>query len=451
MARVLKAPSAADFLAIVPEIAGFHPRESLVLVAFDGRRTRGAMRFDLPASDSPAVCARVAATLVGMLSKLEGADGVVPVVYTDAPFGPDIPRSAIVDAVIERAEQAGFDVRDALCVAGDGWGSYYDPDRPPGGRPLAEIDHSPLREESAAIRPPVAGDQRGDTALPRVDLATVERVARILRELAARPSCERIPTVLDDVPSFLEEVIVGAEQLLDASAAVVIVLAQRAPFRDAVMLQWAFDRDVGDRVAACDDAWTVNGAPSDPDLAGLMMGEGPQPDPDRLARAVDLAAAMAARAPRSQRAPLLTVLAWLQWASGRSSVARAHLDAVAVLDPGYGLAGLLGTMLDRGMLPEWAFRRPPSPTDRSAEGATGPHADERSGTDLAGTDPAGADPVATTSGSARSDGGGGDQSRAHASVSTDLRMPSISSNSGGPIVSGGASCTTGSPRSSARQ
>ena len=42
-------------------------------------------------------------------------------------------------------------------------------------------------------------------------------------------------------------------------------------------------------------------------------------------------------------------------------------------------------------------------------------------------------------------------SRDHASVSTARRMPSISSNSAGPIVSGGASCTTGSPRSSARQ
>ena len=38
-----------------------------------------------------------------------------------------------------------------------------------------------------------------------------------------------------------------------------------------------------------------------------------------------------------------------------------------------------------------------------------------------------------------------------ASVSTERKMPSISSNSFCPQVSGGASCTTGSPRSSARQ
>ena len=42
-------------------------------------------------------------------------------------------------------------------------------------------------------------------------------------------------------------------------------------------------------------------------------------------------------------------------------------------------------------------------------------------------------------------------SRVHASVRTPRRIPSISSNSGLPIVSGGASWMTGSPRSSARQ
>ena len=42
-------------------------------------------------------------------------------------------------------------------------------------------------------------------------------------------------------------------------------------------------------------------------------------------------------------------------------------------------------------------------------------------------------------------------SRFHASVSTERRIDSISSNSFWPQISGGASCTTGSPRSSARQ
>lgn len=44
-----------------------------------------------------------------------------------------------------------------------------------------------------------------------------------------------------------------------------------------------------------------------------------------------------------------------------------------------------------------------------------------------------------------------DQRMDHASVSTDRRMPSISSNSGWPMISGGANWITGSPRSSARQ
>ena len=41
--------------------------------------------------------------------------------------------------------------------------------------------------------------------------------------------------------------------------------------------------------------------------------------------------------------------------------------------------------------------------------------------------------------------------RSYASLSTERRIASISSNCSSPAISGGASCTTGSPRSSARQ
>jgi hypothetical protein len=58
------------------------------------------------------------------------------------------------------------------------------------------------------------------------------------------------------------------------------------------------------------------------------------------------------------RAPLLTMLAWLNWALGLGSTAGLFIEQARAIDPRYGLAELLDSMLHNGMLPEWAFDPP---------------------------------------------------------------------------------------------
>src|SRR5690606_3463880 len=96
----------ADFLALVPMLAGFHPRESLVLVLFRGSRSLGVLRVDLPPDDNE--LDRSAATLVGLVCKVNEADGFAAVVYTDAPYrsrDDGAPaHSALIDAIVVRAD-----------------------------------------------------------------------------------------------------------------------------------------------------------------------------------------------------------------------------------------------------------------------------------------------------------------------------------------------------------
>ena len=87
MTVILKAHGPADLLAMAPPMVGFLPRNSVVLVAFRGKRTCGAMRFDLPPSDDPVVRKRVVTTVVGMFCKLPEVDAAVVIVYTDDEFG----------------------------------------------------------------------------------------------------------------------------------------------------------------------------------------------------------------------------------------------------------------------------------------------------------------------------------------------------------------------------
>ena len=238
--------------------------------------------------------------------------------------------------------------------------------------------------------PQLARSRFGDVAqwasLPVVDLATKERVARKLRALALAFESPRSgsaaadtdtytdsdiaaveadvalalglddPAGVHDLPAVLELILAHDTSRLDDRAAAFVIAICRSPaLRDVVMLQWAFDLATGDRVLDDAESFAAGSPAESLDSGVLMLGQGPRPDPERVDAAIELLKAAAARAPRADRPPLLCMLAWLNWALGRSSVADLFVTAAQEIDDGYGLAELLRTVLDRGMLPEWAF------------------------------------------------------------------------------------------------
>lgn len=454
MATVVKTQRPEDFLALVPQLAGFHPRNSVMIVAFRGNRTCAAMRFDVPGAgvragagaveepgtgsgpDAEALFRTVASRLVGMLCKVPGADAVVPVVYTDDRFADAarIPHAGFVAALVDQARTAGFLVRDALCVAADGWGSYLDEDCPRRGRPLALIEASTVngaipRELRNDLGPVDAGSE-----LPTVDLATKERVARLvagLRQYVGSPGDrsgpdgrdgydelyrlnefdsdadgDEVDHGLDDglddyadtygdadggddyaddhaddygnacddddppgngwLPGFAEDMLeLSPDSIGDRAAAVLILFLQSPMVRDVVMLQWAFGLEVGELALEENERYFAGDDPARFLVAPLMWGDGPRPNVARVLAAIALVKALAARAPRSMRPPLLCQLAWFSWALGRSSLAGRFVEEAERIDPHYGLAELLRSMLGAGHLPEWAFAIPDSARART--------------------------------------------------------------------------------------
>lgn len=395
MTTIVRADAAQDFLALVPQLAGFQPRNSVVLVAFTGNRTCGAMRFDLPRGAGAKVHRRIATTMVGMLSKLRGADAVVPVAYTDDEFGaaeptaPAIPHAEFMAAIIARAEFSGFAVRDALCVAADAWGSYLDEECPPGGRPLGAITASALPDSIPEGERRVVGNILDLAVLPEVGFATRERVARLfdryrscLAEAQAFTDLEREFPLLTDLPLLMECALDMDVASLDDTLAALLVLCLQSPsIRDATMILWAFGLEAGERTFDLNDRFLSGGDSGDIDDiddtddtedadvtedASRMIGEGPPPDRERIDRAIALLGALAARSPQSARPPMLVMLAWLHWALGRSSVAGSFVDSALTIDPDYGLAQLIAAILGSGALPEWAFDLPrDEPSGRS--------------------------------------------------------------------------------------
>lgn len=389
--NIVKTRQAFDFLALVPQLLGFLPEKCIVLVAFRGNRTCGAMRFNLPDPAAPVkVHKRIATSLIGTLCKIPGVDAVVPVAYTDDSFGavPGIPHERFAEALVARAELSGFLVRDALCVGADGWGSYLDPECPAGGHPLSDI-------AASAVHQAIPADSRRDLAtlrsgadLPTVDLAVKERLARRFagyqRLGSGSPSA---PELIDMVGDLLDPVETAEAALSwDATevqvddAAALLFLVQGPANRDQIMLQFAFGEQVGIQTYELNVRYAIiqratgysmddivrdgyeRSAGGDPDArrtSDLMLGLGEErPDPGRIERAIALLKTVVAMAPRSARPAPLCMLAWLSWALGRGSVAGVFIDTALAIDPGYSMASLLDAVVCSGHLPEWAFAVP---------------------------------------------------------------------------------------------
>lgn len=369
MTTVLRATDSAAFLGIVPSLAGFTPRRSIVLLPFHGSRTEGAMRLDLPHEGIDLEAYADAA--VGLVSRVAGTEAMAAVVYTDeegqaTPDGLVLPHAVAVDELLGCAEEAGLRVVDALCVTPGGWSSYIED--APVLRPLTQIPSPP---EVPASVGDVSGDQSAGAELPRVDLAEKERVGRAALELAAlldqegtgrvtgreNPQLIAALVLLEDVPAFFESVLAAPDTLPPFATATLLWCLARPMLRDVAIAQWATDQAGGARALEAQTVFAESGGMIPDEVGRVFLGQGPAPDVDRLRLALSVVRAAAARAPRASRPAPLTAAAWLSWAQGRATHAGRYLAMVREIDPDYSLAALLETMIGGAVLPEWAFQR----------------------------------------------------------------------------------------------
>lgn len=307
-----------------------------------------------------------------MLSRLRAVDRVAIVIYTDLDFATErgIPYLDLGRALEKAFRRAGFGIVDSVCVASDGWGSYLERVHRHEGRPLADIAASPV----ASREDVVAGLQRGvagQAQIPKAD----EKLRSLVAELFDRGSALPIGK-LDLIEVF--EGAMTAKRLTPLAAAGLLWVAQTPALRDVMLLQAAYGEEVG--AFAFDDQIRMSevqletgvsmddiarGELSRPEtrdramaMSSLMMGTTERvPEWPRLERACELYRELASLAPAEAVAPVLTCLAWFNWAVGRGSAAGELLDRVLVGQPDYGLAQLLRMWFASGAIPEWLFHR----------------------------------------------------------------------------------------------
>ena len=369
MTVIVKAAGPADILAMVPSMVGFLPRNSVVFLAFRGKRTCGAIRFNLPTVDTQTVHKRTASTLVGTVCKLPDVDAIVVVIYTDEVFGSSaaIPKSDFADTLGRSIEQSGFELRGSICQAADGWASQFEPIVPVGGHPLELIAQSTaaaaipdnLRAASHDAEIPTRVPDDSESERRRM-ITRLAMLSTLVSSIDAAPTASAPPALdpLYDIPLFAETALRWNRGNIDELGALLVFALQEPNARDLIMLQWATSITVGDQLWNEGLESELADHSQDLDVGKLMMGIEPRPDADRIEVGIDLLLLLTARCADAQRLPLLCMLTWLNWALGRGTQASRHLEELLSIDPRHSMGLLLRSILGNGMLPEWAFEDP---------------------------------------------------------------------------------------------
>ena len=174
---VLRSPDA--LVAAVPYLLGFHPRESAVAVWLQDRRIALTQRLDLPGTSADHQ------PWLGAMwhhPMSEAADELILVVASAQPADP-----ALLALVLDRAADAGIEVRDALRIDGGRWWSLLCIDEgccPPEGREVEAATASAVAAEFTVIgRAPLAAREDLETSLGPV----ADEVAAVALALDALP------------------------------------------------------------------------------------------------------------------------------------------------------------------------------------------------------------------------------------------------------------------------
>ncbi|MFJ4857032.1 DUF4192 domain-containing protein [Streptomyces sp. NPDC088730] len=341
----------AELADALPYLMGFHPNDSVVMVALHGGRGRfgGRLRLGIPqsAQEWPSVAEQLAECLIkGSERRGDRPDAIVVFLCqdpADGETGNQIMERLRPFAQRLRTACGALDVPvlEALCISEDRYWSYCCPDArccPADGTPLAVPGTSvmaaaatyagvqvrgSLREMEARLTPPAATassgqqqalDRAGSALLPKlldeegrkeVGGSTLRLARQLMKRLGEAPAA--MPSLSD----------LNDDRLISHEEAAAVILGLQ-------------DRETRDRAAE----WM----------------EGPEAE-----SALRLWRALARRcvAPYVEHAAApLTLAGWVAWSTGDEPAARVALGLALRLDPGYTFAQLLHEACNQGLDPE---------------------------------------------------------------------------------------------------
>jgi uncharacterized protein DUF4192 len=318
---VIRLGSPADLVDAVPYLLGFHPSDSVVLIAVRGQRRRIGLtlRLDLPA------LAAGPEPLANCLHHLRQADaeGLLIAIYarTAPDPGEPLPEAETVLQVADAVAEAGIELVEAVLVAEGRWWSYLCSNPmccPPEGQPVSGPAAPSAVMAAATVAGMSAAADRDEAASSLLPLPRPQR-----RRLAAQVKREAARWDGPDRDERAQEAVRRWRSAILAQEAAQSVLSNA----DAALLLVGL-ADVAVRDECC-----------------AAVREQHRGAAFRLARQ------LARRAVHPWDVAPYTLTSWLAWLEGNGMLSRVAIDRALVSDPDYRLGLLMEQLLDCGVDP----------------------------------------------------------------------------------------------------
>ncbi|KRE64409.1 DUF4192 family protein [Arthrobacter sp. Soil761] len=309
MTEKLTITGSADLIATIPHLLGNRPKESFVVLTARGNTLGATLRMDAPAESAPLDYAQMMTTYA---ANDEKATGSFVIVYTDETGGDgQFPYAEHIEALSIELSMARMPVRQVLLVTSAYWGIY------------GTAEKNPLD----AIK-----DSQANATLTYFGSATDIDVYNPALLGRWAPPVEAPEGTDEDLEMACGtwEAVLDTDGVPDTEAA----RALAAAFQHRHLRDYLFR----------DTITTHNGSFGDV-LTGKFTG---RPDWARVDRAEAIAFELMKVVPAGQRAPMLTLMGWLQWLKGHGSQADRYLKLAAEDVSDFRLAVLLRELINRG-------------------------------------------------------------------------------------------------------
>ena len=303
-----------DLLAAIPFLIGYHPQDSLVLVALKDEAVGMAMRVDMPVGVSAEGYDLLASHFLR-----DGADGAFIVAYVGA--GAVDPENVLINTSAALV-RAGIDIKESLIVRNNRFRSMICSDLtccPPEGSVIPDLGSSRIAAEHVIAGPPMP----------------FENVDGLVQSIAALPSSFE-SVWADEVQAFWvssdsEEI---QELQRDGATAIIDLVGEYREGRGAE------DRELAARVI---------GRLSDIQVRDFALGSHTDESADYYwAMWRDLLRI----APRGFVAPIACLFAAMAYERGEGALAHKGLDRGLGDDDQYSLAHLLRRVFTAGWPPQ---------------------------------------------------------------------------------------------------
>jgi hypothetical protein len=368
----VRAVEPVDLVSYIQHTLGFVPRNSITAITLADRDLGAVLRcdWDRALTDDRDTLSGYARQVAGYLTADERADGSLVFLFRDPTGypGPDEDCDGLLaDALAFELAAVGLPVQEAWLVA-DGRLWHLDCAEPATcaahGSEVARTETSALNtafilEGSVVEEAPQAGNLPAPA--DRVSPALDDAIRRLCGPgTAGRPLARWLQDwerVLDGADPPMDPAgrawLLGGlvdVHLRDTLVAAASFTLERA-VSGAVWLH-ALPQEVAEALGA--GPREVNGVLYS---SVLMATSRRAPDWDRIARLRRACESLLPEAAGEPAAAARCLVAWVEWARGRGSVAGRIIEECRRADPDYPLGQVLGEVVDRGIISGWASRR----------------------------------------------------------------------------------------------